>query len=69
MNDQWESVSLRIQKEAKDTLQNNSSDGLAIITSHILVDSTGNPVVWVVQDGRRVEPSRSAKDILMNLLG
>ena len=67
MNEQWESVTLRMKLEAKKTLQNNT-DGLAIVTAHMVVDASGNPIVWVVPGGKRVEPSKNAKQILMNLL-
>jgi hypothetical protein len=65
---EWNGVTLRMISEAKETLQNNSSDGIAIITAHIAVDSNGKPLLWVVPNGKRVEPSRDAKEILIHLL-
>jgi hypothetical protein len=65
---EWNGGTLMMISEAKETLQNNSSDGIAIITAHIAVDSNGKPLLWVVPNGKRVEPSRDAKEILIHLL-
>jgi len=71
---EWESVILRLMSEARSTLANNTSDGIAVITMHIAVDGKGNPLLWVVPDGdsvvsvARIEPSKDAKDTLINIL-
>jgi hypothetical protein len=54
--------------EAKSTLINNSSDGIAIVTLHVAVDGAGKPLFWVVVDGKRVEPSKDAKTALISIL-
>jgi len=63
----WVGLVRRIMQEARSTLENNKSDGLAIVTAHILLDASGEPMLWVVGEGRRIEPSKDAKTILQQL--
>ena len=65
---EWASVLMRIVSEAENTLANNMSDGIAIVTMHVAVDGRGVPLVWVVPDGKRIEPSRDAKSTLIKIL-
>lgn len=67
MTDRWDSLVSRLQREASLTLANNQSDGVAIVSAHILVTGDGSPLVWVVTS-RRVEPSKDAKKVLLQLL-
>lgn len=59
---------LRLKYEAERTLSNNRQKGVAIVTAHILMDSEGNPLAWVVSDGRRIEPSKDALDVIKQLV-
>jgi len=65
---EWASVIMRILAESNKTLSNNVSDGIAIITMHVAVDGRGAPLVWVVPQGKRIEPSRDAKATLISIL-
>ena len=65
---EWGSVILRLMSEATDTLANNTSDGIAIVTMHVAVDGSGKPMLWVVPAGKRIEPSKDAKTTLINIL-
>jgi|32_taG_2_1085360.scaffolds.fasta_scaffold00143_82 hypothetical protein len=65
---EWGSVVLRLMSEVQETLINNKSDGIAIITAHIVVDSENTPLFWVVQEGKRVEPTKDAKENLIAVL-
>jgi hypothetical protein len=65
---EWASVVLRLMSESRETLSNNKSDGIAILSIHIVVDSDNRPLFWVVPDGKRVEPSKNAKETLIAAL-
>ena len=65
---EWASVVLRLMSESRETLSNNKSDGIAILSIHIVVDSDSRPLFWVVPDGKRVEPSKNAKETLIAAL-
>jgi hypothetical protein len=65
----WNNLQRRVKSEAKGTLRNNMSDGVAIISVHMLVDSAGEPLAWVIQDGKRIEPSKDAKDLVDAIIG
>jgi hypothetical protein len=65
---EWASFAKRIQAKAAETLENNASDGIAIVSMHIAVDSNGRPLVWVITEPKRVEPSKNAKETLIKLL-
>lgn len=67
ISNEWASVVARIVHESKNTIPNNSG-GIAIVTAHIVVDSTGKPLFWVVPEGKRVEPSKDAKQHLIDVL-
>jgi hypothetical protein len=60
----WESLKLRIQSAARSALYNNRSDGIAIVTIHVVTDYDGTPHFWVVPEAKRVEPSADAQEIL-----
>jgi len=66
-SDKWNSLLQRLQHEASQTLANNKTDGVAIVSSHVLFTGSGEPLVWVVTS-KRVEPSKDAKSILLQLL-
>lgn len=63
----WEQFRLRVLSEAERTLANNKQSGIAIITAHVLMDASGTPLVWVVPDAKRVEPSKDAASIIKQL--
>ena len=65
---EWGSVILRLMSEATSTLANNTSDGVAIVTMHVVIDGRGKPVVWVVPAGKRIEPSKDAKATIIDIL-
>jgi hypothetical protein len=58
---------MRIKYEAERILSNNKQRGCAIITVHVLMDAAGSPLVWVVPDGKRIEPSKDALDVIRQL--
>jgi len=62
----WDTLVARLKSEAY-RLLNRSGDGIVIVTARILVNSDGEPLMWVV-DGKVVEPSKDAKRIAINLL-
>lgn len=64
----WQQLSLRLSSEAQRTLH-NSRGGCALITVHVVVQSDGEPMFWLVTDGKRIEPAKDAKQILKALLG
>lgn len=64
----WENLVLRLKNEAQKVLANNKQRGVAIVTAHILLDADGNPLVWVVPDGKRIEPTRDAADVITKLV-
>jgi hypothetical protein len=65
----WDGVINRICEEARYRLKNNgSSKSVAIISLNVLIGVDGNPIVWTVE-GKRVEPTSKARDILMGLSG
>lgn len=68
MKDNWENYRLRIISEAKRVLKNNKSNGLAIITSHMIVDSDGNPIAWLAPSCKRVEPTKDTANVVATVL-
>ena len=68
MNDKWEALMNRCKAEARDALHNNKSDGIAIVTMHIVTGYDGDPLVWIVPSARRVEPSSDAAAALQQIL-
>lgn len=68
MKDNWKNYELRIRSEARAVLKNNKSNGLAIVTSHMLVNSEGTPIAWVVPSGKRIEPTKETGNIIEALL-
>jgi hypothetical protein len=63
-----ENFVLRLKYEAERTLLNNKQSGVAIITVHVLMDAIGTPLAWVVSDGKRIEPSKDALDVIRQLV-
>lgn len=68
-DERWMSFQSRVKEEGRATLPNNRSTGLAIVSAHIVIDHNGYPLCWVVQHGKRIEPSKNARDVLSLLLG
>lgn len=66
--DRWEMLRKRIKNEAKHTLRNNYNDGVAIISVHMIVRYDGVPILWIMQDGKRVEPSTDAIEVIEALI-
>lgn len=67
VNSKWFSLVSRMRQEARTMLRSNN-DGVTIVTAHVLIDSNGNPLIWVVPNGKRVEPSKDAGRILLSLV-
>lgn len=77
---QWKNLMLRLKREAEKTLaahvrqeagkvlSNNKQRGIAIITMHVLMQADGTPILWVVPEGKRVEPSKDAAEILRGIV-
>jgi hypothetical protein len=57
-----------MRQEAETTLKNNRSDGIAIITVNVVCTANGEPLLWVVANGKRVEPSGQAAEIIRQLV-
>lgn len=68
MNGKWQSFVNRLKQESKHGVVKNNTEGLVIITSHVLVNGNGEPLVWVVNEGKRIEPSRDAASIIKMIL-
>lgn len=64
----WDSLVNRLKQESASTLKNNRSDGIAIMTVHIVANADGEPLLWVVAPSRRVEPSGDAAKIIRQLV-
>lgn len=43
-------------------------NGYAIITSKVLVDKDGEPVYWIQPQLERIEPRKSSRDFISQLL-
>ena len=56
----WLNVARRFQSVAR-------TGGLALITMTVLVDQAGLPRLWLEPDCRKIEPRRSADDIIRML--
>lgn len=56
----WLNVARRFQSVAR-------TGGLALITMTVLVDQDGLPRLWLEPDCRKIEPRRSAEDIIKML--
>ena len=67
MSNHWENLQLRLKDEASTVLSNNKQRGIAIVTMHVLMDASGNILLWVVPPGKRVEPSGGAISVLKEL--
>ncbi len=65
----WESFVSRLKLAANQALQNNRTSGVCIVTAYVVITSQGEPIVWVVPDAKRVEPSRDAAAALRLLVG
>lgn len=64
----WEQLSRRLVAEAQRSLRNSHS-GCVLITVHVVVEADGEPMFWLVSDGKRIEPAKNAKQILKTLVG
>ena len=53
----WLNVARRFQSVAR-------TGGLALITMTVLVDQDGLPRLWLEPDCRKIEPKRSAEEII-----
>lgn len=56
----WLNVARRFQSVAR-------TGGLALITMTVLVDQDGLPRLWLEPDCRKIEPRRSAEEIIQML--
>lgn len=63
----WASFIKRVEGTAIEALANNRAAGVAIISAKILVDARGNPILWTPPMAYRIEPSKDAIQILMQL--
>lgn len=64
----WESLVKRLRQEARSTLKNNRTDGVAILTVHIVANAEGDAMLWVVGNSKRVEPSGGAASVIRSLV-
>lgn len=64
----WPSLVARMKQEAARTLENNKQRGTAIITLNVIMNANGEPLVWVVSNGKRIEPSKDALHIIEGLV-
>lgn len=62
----WDAVISRIRDESRTSLKNNR-DGVCVITMHVVTDRDGNPIVWAIPRSMRIEPTKSAKDLILLL--
>lgn len=69
MDGKWESFVNRVKAEARSVLANNKTSGIAIVTVHIAVNASGDPLIWGVRDGIRIEPSKDAASALTTIIG
>lgn len=53
---QWMSLIKRIRQEARSTLYSNRK-GVAIITIHLAIGFNGEPIGWLIPQGKKVEPA------------
>jgi len=63
----WPNFQARIIKEAQSCL-GNSRDGIAIVRPYILINSDGDPLVWVIDPALVVEPKGSAFTTILNYI-
>lgn len=63
----WQNFAFRLQGEASKVLSNNKQKGVVIVTAHILLDAHGTPLAWVVPEGKRIEPTKDALEIIRKL--
>lgn len=56
---EWSTVVTRVKKAASKALVNHTH-GAAIVTVHVVVDSNGDPLFWVVGETKLIEPTVSA---------
>jgi len=64
----WNSLILRMRHEAKRILANNK-DGVMTVHIRLFTDSCGEPLLWVISDPARIEPSSTAKECISKLFG
>lgn len=64
----WTAFQARLQKEASDIL-GNSQDGFCVVTVSVGMDGDGNPIVWLISNSAKIEPSRDAKRVILQLMG
>lgn len=64
----WKSFQARLEKESSDVL-GNSQDGLCVVTVSVAMDGDGHPIVWLISNSAKVEPSKDAKRVILQLIG
>lgn len=64
----WQSLIARLRQEATSIL-GRSRDGRIITTLTIIINASGEPEAWWVNSSSRIEPARSAEQIVKILLG
>ena len=62
---QWGKLKARIQQAAECKLRNNT-EGAAIVTIKVVMNSAGEPLMWLEPYAERVEPSNKL-DLLERL--
>lgn len=63
----WDSFTTRLRNAARKKLRGNS-DGLCVITVHILCDAEGDALVWTEPNVLRIEPSKDAKAQMLKIM-
>ena len=64
----WSAFQARLKKESADVI-GSSQDGVCVVTVSVAMDGDGNPIVWLISNSAKVEPSKDAKRVLLQLLG
>lgn len=62
----WNSFAARMRTEANRLLSNNK-DGAIISHVTFIINSRGEPEGWWIESSSRIEPSKSARDVLARL--
>lgn len=57
MNIYWNPLIQRICQVAKELLRNHKSDGIAIVTAHVVMSYDNKPVFWIIK-GAKIEPAK-----------
>lgn len=62
----FQSFILRLKREAEILLckTKNNGGGIAVISATIVIDHNGNPIMWMIDEGRKIEPGGNAFELI-----